>query len=778
MLKRKIDYFDSDDSDDSDFNDSYSESIDLNSIKDTILKCILKEFPERQQTLIGNRVKKGIDNSIEIFNDILEPIAETKSWKLGLTKDEINKYEEQLTVLRKDNNKKYTLLDILNLNTNDNIKKRLLKIYDNLEKLDEESDEYNEELSNMNLIINNLNNDLISTDSISDENNDLKNAILNSDIPIIYKKVIYEKYLQMEKLVKQSSEEANLKQWLYEVLKTPFGKFISHNNTNTPGQTLINLKNAFENELSHMDNVLEPLLSIFNNKFTNPNSGSLVLGLVGNPGVGKCLGINTPILMYDGSIKLVQDIKVGDKLMGDDFLPRNVLSTCSGIEQMYKIYQEYGITYRVNASHILTVKLVDRVKNYKSAPIEKLMDINVVNYLESNFYRNYYGGCKASVDGMYIRLDVDAYQVGQNQKFGSIPKNILLNTVLNRQDFLKGYLSVNTLLELEDVLIVDLCKNNFSDFERLIFSLGGLVSLQDNKMHITKNYSNSAYTIIIEKDIIDNYYGFTIDGNHRFLLGDYTITHNTSIGKVISDVLKIPYQQICFGGLIDSSIIKGQHQSWVGSGPGRIVKSLQQMDCMNGLIFLDEIDKLGNTNNGMEVQYSLLNILDPTQNTAFYDNYLGPKLPIDLSKCIFICAMNKLDGIDSALLNRMHIINIPNYTKSQQLSIMKKHIFKSLLKKVNLSDFDIVLKDDGAQAILDLNNGDGGMRTIKSILSIIIDKLNILLHTTPEEQKQLDLTYKNSIDNQRPVQLNKELVNKLYSQNISNNSKAPSTLYI
>src|SRR5271165_6350353 len=65
--------------------------------------------------------------------------------------------------------------------------------------------------------------------------------------------------------------------------------------------------------------------------------------ITGPTGSGKCLGFNTPVLMFNGTTKMVQDIVQGDKLMGDDMTLRNVLSVCKGQEKMYKVSQNHGI---------------------------------------------------------------------------------------------------------------------------------------------------------------------------------------------------------------------------------------------------------------------------------------------------------------------------------------------------------------------------------------------------------------------------------------------------
>lgn len=88
---------------------------------------------------------------------------------------------------------------------------------------------------------------------------------------------------------------------------------------------------------------------------TLSSKGSVIISC--SVGWGKCMKINTPIIMYDGTIKAVQDIKVGELLMGDDSTPREVLTTCSGEEQMYDVVPIKGDTFGCNESHILSLKI-------------------------------------------------------------------------------------------------------------------------------------------------------------------------------------------------------------------------------------------------------------------------------------------------------------------------------------------------------------------------------------------------------------------------------------
>lgn len=126
-------------------------------------------------------------------------------------------------------------------------------------------------------------------------------------------------------------------------------------------------------------------------------------------GAGKCLGKDTPVMMFDGSVKMVQDIRVGELLMGDDSTPRQVLSTCKGKENLYRIDQIYGDSYVVNESHILSLIKTPA----KKGQIHQKIDINVVDYLNSTDYEKHrLKGYKVSVDYPYKNVELDPYFLG------------------------------------------------------------------------------------------------------------------------------------------------------------------------------------------------------------------------------------------------------------------------------------------------------------------------------------------------------------------------------
>ena len=218
---------------------------------------------------------------------------------------------------------------------------------------------------------------------------------------------------------------------------------------------------------------------------------------------GKCLGINTPILMYDGAVKRVQDVRIGDVLMGDDSTPRHVLSLARGRENMYNISD----TYVVNESHILSLR---------NGP--EVVDIALLDYLALP-ERHSMLGYRVPVDFPETPVDKDPYEVGLNAVVGdTIPREYMCNSRRIRLQLLAGLVNGKKAL-LDDVKFVA---------RSLGFSVDGT---EEDDASLT-------YPIHVTPLGIDDYYGFEIDGNRRFVLGDFTVTHNTVMALNIVSQLK------------------------------------------------------------------------------------------------------------------------------------------------------------------------------------------------------------------------------------------------
>ena len=368
-----------------------------------------------------------------------------------------------------------------------------------------------------------------------------------------------------------------------------------------------------------------------NKMTTGFGKGDLVI-IAARPAMGKCLGRGTKVVMFDGTLKNVEDVVVGDQLMGDDSTPRNVLSLAHGEEKMYRIRQNKGIDYRVNESHILSLK---RSRNEGKHSHGDVLNIEVRDYLEkSNKFKTNYKGYKVAIDFDAQPLEVEPYFLGlwlgdghsssvnittrdkevvsyleeyanalglqltkqtskdkcpvygitSGQRGGyykddaslqttlrqlhllgnkHIPHNFLQNSKENRLALLAGLIDSDGYYDPKYNVfeIVQKEERLARQIKFLADSLGFRVSLKIKKARIKKiGFECEVYRvrivgaldtiptkikrkqarklkvardvrhtgITVEYDKVDEYFGFTIDGNHLFLLEDMTVTHNTS----------------------------------------------------------------------------------------------------------------------------------------------------------------------------------------------------------------------------------------------------------
>ncbi|HJS01554.1 MAG TPA: endopeptidase La [Flavobacterium sp.] len=191
----------------------------------------------------------------------------------------------------------------------------------------------------------------------------------------------------------------------------------------------------------------------------------------------------------------------------------------------------------------------------------------------------------------------------------------------------------------------------------------------------------------------------------------------TSIGRSVAEALGREYVRISLGGLRDEAEIRGHRKTYIGAMPGRIIQSLKKAGTSNPVFVLDEIDKLSNSNHG-DPSSALLEVLDPEQNSSFYDNFV--ELGYDLSKVMFIATSNNMSTIQPALRDRMEIIKMSGYTIEEKVEIAKQHLFPRQLKEHGLTSKDLTIGKKQLEKIVEGYTRESGVRGLEAKIAQVI----------------------------------------------------------
>ncbi len=198
----------------------------------------------------------------------------------------------------------------------------------------------------------------------------------------------------------------------------------------------------------------------------------------------------------------------------------------------------------------------------------------------------------------------------------------------------------------------------------------------------------------------------------------------TSLGRAIAEAQGRPFVRLDLAGCDDEAVLRGRHRALAGAMPGRILQEIRRAGVRNPVLMIDGIDRLAQTLPGMgDPAAALVELLDPEQNDAFVDRYLN--VPFDLSAVLFIATAGAEPEVPEALLDRLEMIELPEYTVEEKVEIAQRHLLPQLLPEHGLAERDVLVSDETLARIAEGYARETGVRSLRRHLAALLRRLAV-----------------------------------------------------
>jgi len=213
-------------------------------------------------------------------------------------------------------------------------------------------------------------------------------------------------------------------------------------------------------------------------------------------------------------------------------------------------------------------------------------------------------------------------------------------------------------------------------------------------------------------------------GNVIALRGPMGVGKTSFANHGVAKVLKRPFEFFSLGGASDSANFVGHSFTYEGSTWGRIVDSLMRAQCMNPVMYFDELDKISETAQGQEIVSMLIHMTDRSQNSQFHDRYFAG-MDFDLSQCLFVFSFNDESKVHPVLKDRMHVIHCSGYTADEKKIILTQYVWPQLLERIKMNE--VTISEDAIKFLIsEYSKEEEGVRTLMRAVESLLTRINLL----------------------------------------------------